>query len=259
MDDLDAGIFADWPAPVAIVPSTASTNDDAKRGAHAQAPHAALWMADHQTAGRGRRGRHWYSPRGENLYLSMLLRPTLPLSALPPFSLVVGLCVSHCIDRACGVSTSVKWPNDIWLARRKLAGVLLESGWDTDRRPFCVVGIGVNVHGRSFPPEATGLVEPVALAMVTPTAPRRDQLALAIAGRVVGAFAAFDGVLSEAQRTAYQLRHALQDAMVSLDDAAAGRVLGVARDGRLRLAVEGRERLVASGEVHWGHSFRGSS
>lgn len=116
-----------------------STNDEGRALAAAGAPHGTLVTADEQTAGRGRQGRSWVAPAGTALLCSIVVRevePLLPLRA--------GLAVA---DVAGG---QVKWPNDVWLAGRKVAGILVEGrpaeGW-------AVIGIGVNVGSVAFPPD----------------------------------------------------------------------------------------------------------
>lgn len=120
---------------------TGSTNERARELAAAGAPHGTLVTADEQTAGRGRQGRTWVAPTGSAVLMSVILRrfdPMLPLAA------AVALC------DALPVPALVKWPNDIWIDRRKLAGILVEgrpaAGW-------AVLGIGINVSVAEFPDE----------------------------------------------------------------------------------------------------------
>jgi BirA family transcriptional regulator, biotin operon repressor / biotin---[acetyl-CoA-carboxylase] ligase len=139
-----------------------STNDEASARAAAGAPHGTVVTAAAQRRGRGRLGRAWYSPPGENLYLSCVLRPELPASALPPVTLAAGVAVADAVA-AFGVRPAVKWPNDVVVAGRKLAGVLTEMTTRGDRLDFLVLGIGVNLGSRSFPPELAGVATSVAL------------------------------------------------------------------------------------------------
>ncbi|MEW6368500.1 MAG: biotin--[acetyl-CoA-carboxylase] ligase [Acidobacteriota bacterium] len=100
-------------------------------------------VADRQSSGRGRKGDRWYSPPGTGLYLSLLLRPTFqPWSILP---LSIGLSVAQGIEAAAGLTPSLKWPNDIMLEDRKVAGILVESQVQEGRLLGVVAGIGVNV------------------------------------------------------------------------------------------------------------------
>lgn len=106
-------------------------------------PEGALVVADHQTAGRGRLGRSWEAPPGTALLCSLLLRPP-PERDVPQLSLVAGIAVADTIERTLGLSVQIKWPNDVMLRRRKIAGCLAEA-----RDEAVVLGIGVNVNQTS--------------------------------------------------------------------------------------------------------------
>src|SRR4029077_8364386 len=119
--------------PLSVVPVTASTNDDARAAAAAGAPHRDAFLADAQTAGRGRGGHTWHSPPGENLYLSIVLRPRVPAGDIAPIALAIGVAVARAVEEALAGRAPVwlKWPNDVLAgpaeAKRKLAGVLVEG------------------------------------------------------------------------------------------------------------------------------------
>ncbi|MSR07310.1 MAG: biotin--[acetyl-CoA-carboxylase] ligase [Gemmatimonadetes bacterium] len=102
-------------------------------------------LADEQVAGRGRQGRRWHSPRGGGVWLGYLARPGKATEA-GVLSLRVGLAVVDAIAEV-GASTRLKWPNDVLLEDRKLAGILCEARWVADRLAWVSVGIGINVHG----------------------------------------------------------------------------------------------------------------
>lgn len=129
---------------------TGSTNDDARALAAKGAVHGTLVLADAQTAGRGRRGRHWSSPRGENLYASFVLRPKLRIADAPGMALVAGLAIAEAVEPfARGAAVRVKWPNDVRAGGLKLAGVLVEGSLRGAELAWVVLGLGVNVRGRS--------------------------------------------------------------------------------------------------------------
>jgi BirA family transcriptional regulator, biotin operon repressor / biotin---[acetyl-CoA-carboxylase] ligase len=133
----------------------ASTNDEALALARAGAPDGTVVIAGAQTRGRGRAGRAWYSPPGANLYLSIVLRPTLPAAALPGLTLAAGIGVCDAV-RAAGVAAArLKWPNDVLAGDRKLAGILTEMTSRGTGVDAVVVGVGVDVDGRraDLPPE----------------------------------------------------------------------------------------------------------
>lgn len=159
-------------APLVVARETVSTNDDAKRGAREGAPHGAVWLAESQTGGRGRQGRAWLSPPGENLLFSVLLRLKCAPARVPPVSLVVGLAVRDAVARALGAAAEgdvvVKWPNDVMVRRpdgglRKVAGVLVESALAGAKVEYVVVGIGINVHTRELPTDVAAIATSIAL------------------------------------------------------------------------------------------------
>jgi BirA family biotin operon repressor/biotin-[acetyl-CoA-carboxylase] ligase len=125
---------------------TDSTNTRARELAERGAAEGTLVVAEHQTRGRGRMDRGWVSPPGENLLLSLLLRPRL--TPRETFSLVMLVSVSLCgaIQSETGLISGIKWPNDIYLNGKKIAGILAEFAADSDRISHVVIGLGVNVN-----------------------------------------------------------------------------------------------------------------
>ena len=124
-----------------------STNTYARQIALEGAADGTAVIADCQTAGRGRMGRSFQSPRGKGIYLSVLFRPDLPPERLMPVTALAGLAVCNAVERLCGVRPGLKWPNDPVLGNRKLCGVLTEMALEgeTGRVQHLVVGIGINV------------------------------------------------------------------------------------------------------------------
>ncbi len=156
--------------------SVGSTNDEAAAWARAGAPAGAVVVADEQTRGRGRLGRRWHSPPGESLYFSVVLRPPLPPHRVPPLTLAAGVAVAEALV-AFELSPELKWPNDVLLDGKKVAGVLTEMSADLDRVHHVVVGIGVNLNGQQFPDEIAAIATSAALARGVPL-PRADFVAL---------------------------------------------------------------------------------
>ncbi len=122
-----------------------STNTRLKTLAEAGAPEGTLCIAERQTRGRGRRGRSWFSLPGKSLAFSLLLRPGLPLEVCPSLALLAGIALSKALEDL-GFSPGLKWPNDVLLGERKVAGILLETATDLDEVPWMVLGVGVNVN-----------------------------------------------------------------------------------------------------------------
>ena len=167
LDDLDAErlrgrIEGRWGASLTVVPSTASTMDDAAEAARAGAVDGHVVLADRQTRGRGAHGRDWVSPGGTDLYFSIVARPNVEPSAMALITLATGLGVRDAVaellpDR----EVVVKWPNDIWIEGKKCAGILVESRMLGTRIEAVVIGVGLNVNRSEWPPELRGLATSV--------------------------------------------------------------------------------------------------
>lgn len=124
-----------------------STNEEAKRLARGGAAHGEAVVADEQRAGKGRRGRSWLGLEGENLYLSVILRPELPAAHAPRLVAVAAVSVAEALE-SLGLEARLKWPNDVEVGGRKVCGILLELGASGEGIDYAVVGIGVNLEGR---------------------------------------------------------------------------------------------------------------
>jgi len=128
-----------------------STNTEAVRQARLGAAEGICIIATQQTAGRGRQGRSWISPKDAGLYLSILLRPTIESRYLPLITLASAVAV-HDVVQGLGLAADIKWPNDVLINDKKVSGILSEAV-ETDRGLAVIVGIGINVKPDSFPGE----------------------------------------------------------------------------------------------------------
>jgi len=251
---------APWPAPIEHFDTIGSTSDWLKAQARAGLPAWTVALADEQTAGRGRQGHRWISPRG-NLHLSVLLRPELPAGQLSLLPLAAGVAVAEALTTL-GAPVALKWPNDVLLAAepsgaagyRKLAGLLAEATSGPGAPDSVVVGLGVNV---SAPLEA--LPEDVrdsaaSLAAVT----GRSEDPCVVAAEVLSRLPVWYHLL--AREGGASLRDAWRARAVDwwgrdVEVRSAGEVLrGIARDvdpgGALLLeTVDGRIVRILSGEV----------
>jgi BirA family biotin operon repressor/biotin-[acetyl-CoA-carboxylase] ligase len=148
--------------PVTCLPVTESTNQLALEAAQAGARRG-VWIADEQTAGRGRGGHSWHSAPGDGLYVSVLVTPELPLERALWLSLATGLAAQQAILATAGIRIDLRWPNDLLCGARKLGGILVESAVakETSTTPatlrYAVIGVGINIHHRQFPPEIASL------------------------------------------------------------------------------------------------------
>jgi BirA family biotin operon repressor/biotin-[acetyl-CoA-carboxylase] ligase len=246
-------LAARWGLPsVHLFERVRSTNDAARGLADGGAPHGTLVLAEEQTAGRGRGGRAWASPAGVGVWMTMVARPaSLPAPGLLP--ILVGLAAAEAIDPFVRPAvTQVKWPNDLQLAGRKVAGILCEGSWDGARPGAVVVGIGINVlHA---PDDFPGEVRETAtsLRIVAGWAPPRVEVAGAVAAALMRALVRPPAQLTGALVDALRRRDALEGRPVRVTGATetAGTALGVSPAGALLVRThEGRLQTVTSGTV----------
>lgn len=154
-----------------VLDECASTNDEAARLARAGANHGTVVIARSQTAGRGREGRVWQSPPDTGLYFSAVVRPPLPLAYVPPMTLAIGIGLCDAV-RSFAPAAVLKWPNDLLVDSRKLAGVLVESQSRGTRLEAAIVGIGVNLTG-TLPDEVASTA--ITLAEASGSTPDRER------------------------------------------------------------------------------------
>lgn len=141
-------------------PSVGSTLDIARDAARHGAPDGTLALADEQTAGRGRLGRNWVAPPRANLLPTLLLRPND--AALRQLPMTAPLAVAQALQEVCSIAATIKWPNDVQVGGRKIAGVLIERHDDAQGAPVALVGVGINVNfDARMHPEIAGIATSV--------------------------------------------------------------------------------------------------
>lgn len=123
-----------------------STQNLVHEAAQAGAAEGLVVLADEQRAGKGRLGRQWLAPFGTSLLLSILLRPDIPVTQAGRLTMCVGLGAAEAVEALTGLAVQLKWPNDLYVTGKKLAGLLTETFLDGDRLVYAVVGLGVNVN-----------------------------------------------------------------------------------------------------------------
>ncbi|MEN5031631.1 bifunctional biotin--[acetyl-CoA-carboxylase] ligase/biotin operon repressor BirA [Pseudomonas sp. Ps21-P2] len=226
-----------------------STNAEAMRMASSGAALPALVLAEQQTAGRGRRGRQWVSPFAENLYYSLALRMDGGTRRLDGLSLVVGLAVVDTL-RELGIHRAgLKWPNDILVGCKKLAGVLLEVTGDLANVCHVVIGIGININMRDSVDVDQAWTS---VALELGDIQDRNKVACALSRNLSGYLAGHQERGFAAYRKAWEDKHLWQGLVVALTAGAnttQGVVKGIGDDGALRLEVDGREEYFSGGEV----------
>lgn len=153
-EEVESLLDTEWAGkPVVYYPETDSTNIRIRHLGDEGAPHGTVAVADRQTAGRGRRGRTWESPGGSCIYMSILLRPDLAPEKAPMLTLVMACGVAEGIMDCADVKVQIKWPNDIIVSGKKLAGILTEMSTQVDYINHVTVGVGINVNVQNFPEE----------------------------------------------------------------------------------------------------------
>jgi BirA family transcriptional regulator, biotin operon repressor / biotin---[acetyl-CoA-carboxylase] ligase len=131
-----------------------STNSEAMEAAAAGAPEGSVFLAEEQSAGRGRGAHKWHSARSAGIYCSVVLRPPMPPSEALIFSLAAGLAVHSAVAETFpGLRPDLKWPNDVLLNGKKFCGILTEMNSEATRVRYLVVGVGINVNQTKFPAE----------------------------------------------------------------------------------------------------------
>jgi BirA family biotin operon repressor/biotin-[acetyl-CoA-carboxylase] ligase len=155
-----------------------STNVLALDAGAAGAPEGTVFLAEEQTAGRGRGGHTWYSARADGIYCSVLLRPQLPPAQVLLLALAAGLAVRSAVLEVTGVEADLKWPNDLLLGNKKFCGILTEMHSEATRVRHVVIGMGLNVNQGSFPEEIRE--QATSLYLASRTACSRVELAGAL-------------------------------------------------------------------------------
>jgi BirA family transcriptional regulator, biotin operon repressor / biotin---[acetyl-CoA-carboxylase] ligase len=227
--------------------TTGSTNDHARALALAGAPAGTVVVAEEQTAGRGRQGRSWTAPRGRSLTLSVLWKLDRSFESLP---LAVAVAVCEACERVAPVRCRIKWPNDVWIGERKLAGILIES---RPQEQWAVIGIGLNVDADTSELEPSLRETATSLRIESGAAVGRDR-ALAALTDVLGQR------LRELERDAdpvlaeYRERDLLRGRLIAWTAGPrrlSGEAQGIDEHGNLVVFTpEGESVTLNAGEVH---------
>lgn len=238
--------------------SIGSTNDVAARLA-ADGREGAVVVADTQTAGRGRRGHSWCSPAGAGLYVSVVLSPRLALHdpdrATLLLTLTAGLALAEAVETATGLAPAIKWPNDLLVGRRKLAGILAEgvSRHDAPAVQSVVLGYGLNLQPAAYPQELRDRVTSIEseLGRRFERAPIWAATLEALAARYDDLLAArYDAILDAWRARAPGSRHA-RVSWDKGDGVATGVTAGVDAHGALLVRCDRAVERIVSGEVRW--------
>ena len=229
-----------------------STNDAALAWVSQCAPDFSLVLADEQTSGRGRMERRWFTPPHSALAMSLILRPTLEERALP--SRMTGLLALSLTDSLLelGLAPQIKWPNDVLLNGKKVAGILVEATWTGERLDAFVLGLGVNVLQTSIPP-AEQLLFP-ATSLETELGRRIDRTEL-LRSILTGVLKWRPQLGMDSFLRAWDENLAFRGHQVQVEERSGqsivGELLGLESDGSLRLRNQyGKSVTVQFGEIH---------
>lgn len=232
--------------------SLPSTNTELARRASEGAEEGLSIVADEQTAGRGRLQRTWSSPKGAGLYFSILLRPTIAQDRWPLITFMASLAVGDALHDGAGVTTDIKWPNDLLSGERKICGILAEAV-ETPAGRAVIVGIGINLTADAYPRELAEIATSVAEA--AGRQPERETILAALQNALARWYSLLhepDGlakiVAAWASRSSYASGKLVT--VANGDEVWQGITCGIEDDGALRLETETDGiRLVRAGDV----------
>jgi BirA family biotin operon repressor/biotin-[acetyl-CoA-carboxylase] ligase len=218
--------------------TTVSTMIDAAALAAKGEPHGTIVVAEEQTGGIGRHGHTWHSP-GAGLYMSIILRMSLPPDALPILTMGLGLAVQRAVDDLAGVSCDIRWPNDVMLNEKKLAGIMVQSA----ERGALIAGIGVNVNQPSFPED----IRTIATSLKIETGEEHSKEALL--DRIAAESMRYAAITkTEILRQFAEHSTYVRGKAVEVEGKIRGVTAGLDEHGFLLVATEkGTERIIAGG------------
>lgn len=153
-EEVQSRLYTRWMSQNCVyLESVDSTNNYAKRLAEEGAADGTLVIADEQTGGKGRRGRHWETPKGANIAMTLLIRPQIRPEHASRLTLLMAMAVAEGIRQVTGLDAEIKWPNDVVVHGKKVCGILTEMNTEVDYINYVVLGTGINVNQETFPEE----------------------------------------------------------------------------------------------------------
>lgn len=250
---IEGSLRGGFGSPLRFFEEIGSTNTEALAWAKQGAPEGALVVTNHQTQGRGRWGRSWSSAPGKLLQFSLVLRPAMEPGHLGLVTTALGVACAQAIGTLCDLEPTIKWPNDVRIDGRKVAGILVETELSGSSVEVVVAGMGINVGWTTdeIPDELRDSTTSLRLASGG-APPDRVELLAAVLGAFEGLYrglpaTAGDLVVKAAARSDVLGR----DVTVALatDETVSGRALGLSPLGELELETEGGIRVLSVGEI----------
>ena len=236
-----------------LLESTLSTQVEAIKLAEEGAEAGTLVISDMQTNGRGRLGRNWFSPAGKGIWMSLVLRPELPVRFMPQLTLLTGVAVCSAIRKVTGVEAGLKWPNDILVNGRKVCGILLEAATEDNKVRYCIAGIGidVNLSEQDYPEELRSVA--TSLKVESGTSVSRSRLIGEVMNELEARYLQYENegfapILKEWEALSASLGQRVRS--VTLNHVIEGTAVGLSDSGGLVvLTEEGKNSTIFSGEV----------
>jgi BirA family transcriptional regulator, biotin operon repressor / biotin---[acetyl-CoA-carboxylase] ligase len=249
-------VMGRWRPDVAVdvrwFDTISSTMDEAASLAASGVPGGLVVGADEQTAGRGRRGHSWHSAPGAGLYFSWLCRPSLDASALSLVTLAAGVGVHRGLRQATGLTTDLKWPNDLLVGGRKVAGILAEGCALGSPHQAVIVGVGVNLRQTVYPPDVAARATSIEVELGRPS--ERGQVLVEIVCGLTDAVAAVesdrDGILQAWREAAPSVVGASVE-WTDMNGTYRGSAAGIDDSGALLIQTADSLERVVAGVVRW--------
>ncbi|WP_017687739.1 biotin--[acetyl-CoA-carboxylase] ligase [Paenibacillus sp. PAMC 26794] len=249
---LDTTVFG---RKAVLLASTLSTQGDVLKLAEQGQAEGAVVISEEQTGGRGRFGRQWFSPPGKGIWMSVLLRPALPLQHTPQLTLLTGVAVCRAVRACTGADAGIKWPNDLLIDGRKVCGILLESTVEDHEVRYCIAGIGVDVNfdPEDYPEDLTTIA--TSLKMETGQSVDRTKLTAAILTELEQLYFLYQkegfGVIS-ALWEALSVSMNREITVTNPHGVIEGKAIGLDPSGALIVEKhDGEHTLIISGEISW--------
>lgn len=245
-------------APIEVLKTVDSTNTYAKKLALEGAPHGTLVLSEEQTAGRGRYGKSFFSPRGTGLYMSLVLRPDNETKDVQMITIAAAVNVCMAIESLTGLAPQIKWVNDVFLDGKKVCGILSEAGTDLESGviEYIIVGIGINCTTvrDAYPQEIRGIVGSLGNTGVS-----RNELAAHIYQGIMRDFLRLSDVGLINEYRDRSLMYGRQIGFIYKGENCRGIVLDISDSGNLRVRCDnGEELTLVGGDVSIGSDFFGS-